>query len=60
LRCYSHAASTPPAADMINPQVTRQYKILDWNLMAKTGYVVAMVVVGFLLVSVGLIFLLVG
>jgi Na+/H+ antiporter NhaD/arsenite permease-like protein len=31
---------------------TKDYSILDWNLMAKSGYVTAVVVLGFLLVRV--------
>lgn len=32
-------------------KITDGYRILDWNLMAKCGYVVTVVVIGFLLVS---------
>lgn len=34
-----------------SPQITSEYRILDWDLMAKCGYVTTIVVLGFLLVS---------
>jgi hypothetical protein len=48
----SHVTRRTPFTRLIPlPQVTSDYRILDWNLMAKSGYVVTVVVIGFLLVG---------